>query len=114
MRTNEERIAAMHVRAAELNTQKRANHVRILQSAGAAVSFAAVILLALSMPNISAFGPGSAAGSPNDMHASIFGESSALGYVVISVIAFLLGTAVTIFCFRLKRWQDEKGEKDIQ
>ena len=109
MRTNEERIAALHARAAELEQEKREQRVRILQAVSVTVCFAAVILLALLMPGFSqTFGPGNSQGS---MRASIFSESSALGYVVIGILAFLLGAAVTIFCFRLKKWQKDKGRQ---
>lgn len=112
MRTDEERINAMHVRAAELDEQRRARKVRIMQSAGVAVSFAAVIILALFMPRLADFGPGGPDGSAVEgMNASIFGDSAALGYIVISIIAFLLGVSLTIFCFRLREWQEGKNRQ---
>ena len=110
MRTNEERIAAMHKRAAELEKEKRQRKVRIIQALSAAACFAAVILLAVFMPGFSqSLGSGNSQGG---MSASIFSESSALGYIVIGVLAFLLGTAVTVFCFRLKKWQKDKDAED--
>lgn len=111
MRTNEERIAEMHKRAAELEKQKRAGRVRIIQALSVAACFVAAILMAVYVPGVSAkLVPETAPGS---MNASIFAGGNALGYIVIAVIAFLLGTAVTIFCFRLKKWQDENDrEKD--
>ena len=106
MRANEERIAAMHKRAAELEKENRQRRVRIIQAVSAAACFAAVIVLAFFMPGFSqAFVSGNSQGS---MSASIFSESSALGYIVIGILAFLLGAAVTIFCFRLKKWQKDK------
>lgn len=115
MRTNEERIQAMHTRATELDRQRRVRQVRIMQSAGAVVSFAAVIMIALFMPKLPAVGTG----SPEDpavptggMSASIFGDSAALGYIVIALIAFLLGVALTIFCFRLRQWQEHKDKEE--
>ena len=106
MRTNEERIAAMHKRAAELEKEKRQRRVLIIQAVSAAACFAAVIALAFFMPGFSqAFASGNSQGS---MSASIFSESSVLGYIVIGILAFLLGAAVTIFCFRLKKWQKDK------
>ena len=35
-----------------------------------------------------------------------------LGFLVIALIAFVLGVAVTVFCFRLKKWNDEKDKED--
>lgn len=113
MRTDEERIKAMHARAEEIEKEQRRRRVRIAQLGTAAASFAAVILLAVFMPQLTQATPGSAPGNsapaaPVDMQASIFGDSGALEYVVIAVIAFLLGAFVTAFCFRLKNWQDKK------
>ena len=115
MRTNEERINAMHAQASELKKQKRARQVKIIQAAGAAVSFAATIVLAVCMPRLADFGTGSPIGpadSARDMNASIFGNSTALGYIVIALIAFLLGVTLTIFCFRLREWQKQKDQQE--
>ena len=115
MRTDEERIKMMHARAAELIRQKRTRKVKAMQAAGAGVSFAVVIMLAILMSRFAGFGAGSLAdpdGPTGGMHASIFGNSAVLGYIVIAIIAFLLGAAVIVFCFRLKQWQDQKGKED--
>ena len=115
MRTTEERIAAMHERAKEINRQKRTHRVRILQTVSIAACFAVVILMAVFMPNSAslAIPPGSTSNtSLSDMHASIFSENGAMSYVVIAIVAFLLGAAVTVFCFRLKKWQDQKNGQD--
>lgn len=110
MRTDKERINMMHARAAQLEKQKRARKVRILQSAGAVISFAAVIMFAIFMPRISDAGEGTPSGPGGGMHASIFGDSAVLGYIVVSIIAFLLGVVLTVFCFRLRRWQEDKDK----
>lgn len=110
MRTNEERIAAMYKRAAELEKENRQRRVRIIQAVSVSVCFAAVIVLAFLIPGFS-----QAIVSENSqgvMNASIFSESSVLGYVVIGILAFLLGAAVTIFSFCLKKWQKGKETED--
>ena len=112
MRTSEERIAAVHRRAAELDRQRSARDVKILQAAAAAASFAFVILLAGMFPRIAEHGTGPGSGAAETMNASVFSGSAAAGYVVIAVIAFLLGMFVTVFCFRLKKWKDEQNRKD--
>ena len=110
MRTNEERIAAMHKRAAELEKEKRQRTAAIIQAVSVAACFAAVIMLAFLMPGFSqTFISENSQGS---MSASIFSESRVLGYIVIGILAFLLGAAVTIFCFRLKSWQKDKDPED--
>ena len=39
--------------------------------------------------------------------ASIFHSGAALGYIVIGLLAFLLGVCVTILCFRLRQMNHE-------
>lgn len=109
MRTDKERIAALHARADELNKRKREHGVRIIQAVSVVLVIATVVLLAVFMPQ--AVLPESSSGLPGNMQASIFADRGTLGYVVIAVIAFILGSAVTIFCFRLKKWKDTKAER---
>ena len=111
MLTNKERIAAMHMRAKELNSQRWTRRIRLLQSAFSTFCFAVVILIAAYMPRIVPSQMSPADGSSEDMHASLFAGSGALGYIVIAIIAFLLGITVTIFCFYLKKWQEEKEQE---
>ena len=47
-----------------------------------------------------------------NMTGSIFGESPALDYIMISILAFLLGACLTVFCLRLRQWQKSKDEED--
>ena len=46
------------------------------------------------------------------MTGSIFGESIVLDYIMISILAFLLGACVTAFCLRLRKLQKPKDEED--
>ena len=110
MRTNEERIAAMHRRAAELKIEQRRRQARFAGATGVALCLALVILLALWMPGASAAVTGSS--MPAGMSASIFAGSGALGYLVVAIVAFLLGVCVTVFCVRLRKWRDETDPED--
>ena len=101
----------MHARANELNREERVRKVRIMQSAGAALAVAATIMLAVFLPKINDFEPDSVVGS-GDMHASILSNSGTFGYVVIAIIAFLFGVAATMFCYRVREWQERKGSID--
>ena len=42
--------------------------------------------------------------------ASIFHGAAALGYIVIGLLAFLLGVCVTVLCFRLRQMSREDGQ----
>ena len=104
MRTNEERIAAMHQRAKQLQYENRKRTSGYIQAAAVTLSFAAVLLLAFLMPPFAGISMKDAI--PAGMHGSIFSESNALGYIIVSIVAFALGAAVTIFCFYMKKWQE--------
>lgn len=108
MRTNEERIEAMHRRAEQLENESRLKRARVMGSAIMAAGFAAVIMLAVRMPGI-AEGLNTE-GSGGSMSGSIFAASGNMGYVVIGVIAFLLGSALTLFSMRLTEYRRDRGK----
>ena len=105
MRTNEERIAAMHRRAFELKQERTDRRIKTMQYGSFALALAAVLMLAFSMPR---FSDRIVQGTiPAGMNASIFAQGEALGFVVVAILSFALGIAVTIFCFYLKRQRGE-------
>lgn len=112
MRTDEERIRAMHRRAAEISIENRHKKVRVIQIASAVCCCAAVILMAVLVPGVS--GVTESGSEAAELNASLFANSPAIGYIVIGIIAFILGITVTALCYQLKKWQDEKDKEDLQ
>ena len=112
MRTAEERINAMHLRAAEINRERNQRKVNILSSASVVAGFAAVILLGIMMPGLS--DKVAINGVYDGYSASIFSDSSALSFIVVGILSFLLGTVVTVFCYRLRKLSKikDKGPKE--
>ena len=106
MRTNEERIAAMHVRANEIKKEDGVRRDRIIEVSSITVGIVLVILLAVAMPGYAGLLTPEA--TTDAMSASIFSESSALAYIVIGALSFLLGITATLFAFRLKKMGDEE------
>ena len=109
MRTNEERIAALHRRAAQLEREKRIRQTRILRRASAAACLVLIAVLAVLI--YGAAGLSSPVGQAG-LSGSLFAGSGALNAVVIAIVAFLLGAAVTVFCFLLKARMDRQKEED--
>ena len=103
MRTDKEFLDAMHARAAGIERKARARRARAIGLGATLGGLAAVILLALVMPSFEAASLSVEASA----RASLFAESGALGYVVIGVTAFLLGAAVTVLCYRLRKDRDD-------
>ena len=73
---------------------------RVVTVSAAFVSIAVILNLAFMMPSTMErfMGPGGTA----EMKGSILSGSPIIGYVVIGIIAFLLGAAVTLLCFKTR------------
>ena len=110
MRTNEERIAAMHERTKELKHRDRMLKRQIIQGVSIAACLMLVVIMGVLMPRISE--KAVTVNTAGSMNASIFSSGGAFGYVVIAVLAFLIGVLVTIFCYRLKQIQEYKDKED--
>ena len=106
MRTNEERVAAVKQRAAQLERQKRQRQKRLLAFACACASLAVIVGAALAMPHLQT----SWRGAAYQTTASIFADSAVCGYVLIALLAFALGVCVTVLCYRLRVFHEESEE----
>ena len=94
MRSHEERVAETKRRIAKMEREKR-----LRRNVG--VSFV--------MPDIAVkIQTGGYVGF--ETAASMYGGSAALGYIVIGLLAFLLGVCVTVLCFRLRQMSREDGQ----
>ena len=101
MRTDEERLKAMHKRAEQIARRNQVRKAWGITAAAIAASIALIVLVGMSMPGI-VDGERSLV-QDQGMSARVFSSSSILGYVVIAILAFALGVSVTILCVRLKR-----------
>ena len=101
MRSNEERVVEVKRRIAEKERQKKLRRSRIAAVSAVAACLVLILVLSLFMPGIAGqLRPGGY--SDYEMVASMFGENGALGYIIIGLLAFLLGVCVTILCFRIR------------
>ena len=110
MRTNEERLAAMHRRAAKLEREKYKKQTFAAGTVTIAVCAVLIVFLAVLLPRSGAgISIGSAAPG---LGGSIFASSGMLAYIVIAIVAFLLGVCITVFCFRLRKWRESMKNED--
>ena len=101
MRSNEERVVEVKRRIAEKERQKKLRRSRIAAVSAVAACLVLILVLSHFMPGIAGqLRPGGY--SDYEMVASMFGENGALGYIIIGLLAFLLGVCVTILCFRIR------------
>ena len=116
MRSHEERFAEAKRRIAARQRERRLRRSRIAGISAAAACLALIVGCACVMPG---FAVRSQAGSYSGFETagSVFHSSAALGYIVIGLLAFLLGVCVTVLCFRLRQMNREDtqdGESEGQ
>ena len=105
MRSHEERVAETKRRIAKIEREKRRRNTVTMASAVAAC-LALLIGASLAMPGIAArIQINDYAGF--ETTASMYGGGAALGYIVIGLLAFLLGVCVTVLCFRIRQLSRE-------
>ena len=106
MRSHEERVAETKRRIAARQREKRLRRNTITMASAVAACLAVLVGVSLAMPGIAAnIQTGDYSGF--ETAASIFHGGAALGYIVIGLLAFLLGVCVTVLCFRLRQMNRE-------
>ena len=109
MRSYEERVAETKRRIAKIEREKRRRRNTVTMASAVAACLALLIGASLAMPGIAAsIQTGDYSGF--ETAASIFHGGAALGYIVIGLLAFLLGVCVTVLCFRLRQMSREDGQ----
>ena len=114
MRSHEERVAEAKRRIAKMEREKRLRRNTITMVSAVAACLVLLIGASFAMPGIAArIQTGDYSGF--ETAASMYGGGAALGYIVIGLLAFLLGVCVTVLCFRLRqmnREDDQNNESD--
>ena len=109
MRSHEERVAETKRRIAARQREKRLRRNTITMASAVAACLALLIGASLAMPGIAAnIQTGNYSGF--ETAASMYGGGAALGYIVIGLLAFLLGVCVTVLCFRLRQMNREDDQ----
>jgi len=108
MRSNDERIAELHRLSRRQAREAARRRFRAACAGMSAVTLALTVFMATAVSRTKLSVP---ALMPESRTASIFTQNDALGYVVITILAFTLGVLLTVFCFRLKKRLDEKERR---
>ena len=106
---SEQRIEAMHRRAMEIEKNRRIVRARVAGAAAVCASVLLIIAAAFNIPQIINNGAG---GETTEFTGSLFSNTPVLGIIVIGILAFVLGTLVTILCFRLRSWIKDASPED--
>ena len=111
MRSHEERVAETKRRIAKMEREKRLRRNTITMASAVAACLALLVCASLAMPGIAArIQTGDYSGF--ETAASMYGGGAALGYIVIGLLALLLGVCVTVLCFRLRQMNREDGQNE--
>ena len=109
MRSHEERVAETKRRIAKMEREKRLRRNTITMASAVAACLVLLIGASLAMPGIAAnIQTGDYSGF--ETAASMYGGGAALGYIVIGLLAFLLGVCVTVLCFRIRQFSREDAQ----
>ena len=111
MRTNEERIGLIHKRTAEIKRERQKRKQRALDMICIAVCLVLVVGIGSFMPGWAAGIPGGEARHASGA-ASLVGSHAALGYILMGLMAFLLGVCVTVLLYRLHRRNERKQQEN--
>ena len=109
MRSHEERVVETKRRIAAMERKKRLRRNTVTMASTVAACLVLLIGASLAMPGIAeSIQTGDYSGF--ETAASIFHGGAALRYIVIGLLAFLLGVCVTVLCFRLRQMSREDGQ----
>ena len=114
MRSHEERVAETKRRIEKIEREKRLRRNTVTMASTVVACLALLIGASLAMPGIAeSIQTGDYSGF--ETAASIFHGGAALGYIVIGLLAFLLGVCVTVLCFRLRQMnRDDTQDKESE
>lgn len=109
MRTSEERMDLIFRRTEEIQKEQRRRKQRWIEVAGVAACLVLVTVLCISMPGLMAHTvPGTV--THNSGAASLIASQSQLGYIIVGIFSFFLGSITTVLLYRIK----EHGQKDME
>lgn len=111
MRTTEERMNLIKKRQTEIKTkrEKRKMQGREILSIGVCVLF--LIFVGNGMPGM-IDGMEMVHVSHTSGTASILGSHVALGYILMGILAFLLGMCVTVLLYRIRQKKEREERKE--
>ena len=111
MRTDEERAGLIHKRTAEIKRERQRKKQRALDG----ICIGACLILIVG---IGSFLPDWVVGVPGgEVHhasgaASLVGSHAALGYILMGLMAFLLGVCVTVLLYRQHRRNEREQQEN--
>ena len=104
MKTTDERTAQVFQRAGAIRARQRLQRRRVAAWGGGAACIAVLAVASLAIASMGE--PGTVAGvtaGEDGLAASVFADSTMLGYFIVGILGAVLGVALTILVYRLGR-----------
>ena len=111
MRTNEERILLVHARTAARKRVRTRRRRRALDAACISACMLLVAICGMLMPDLTTRATEGAVSHASGA-ASLIADHAALGYILMGLLAFLLGVCVTVLLYRLRRRAERRREDE--
>ncbi len=109
MRSTEQRLAAVRKRAREIETKRSRRRSSAICISAMAAALLIIVGLSFFIPSVTA-NSSTAEYFQEGVTASVFDVSGSLGYILIGVLAFVLGVALTILFYRIQaRNKNDQG-----
>ena len=107
MLADEEKIMKLNEHARRIEHIRRKRVAGIVTAAGVIGCLVVFVVLADILSGI--YGTSLPYVQDSGMYASIFSSTPALGYIVIGLMAFVMGILMTSLCHRLRKWTKDYG-----
>ena len=112
MRTNEERMNLIFERTEEIKKERQRKKRFWMEAGCVAACLILVVSLGFVMPGLM---DRAVAGSVthNSGAASLIASQSQLGYIVVGIFSFFLGSITTVLLYRIKGYRQQDAEKKL-
>ena len=111
MRTNKERARLSHERTSEIKKENHRKKQYVIDICCVAASLLIIVCAGRWIPGIVA-GMSEESSSYVSGTASMIGSHAELGYILMGILAFLLGVCVTILLYRIRCYGEHKKRED--
>jgi hypothetical protein len=109
VRSTDERVSAVQARSRSIQRERKRRRSITVSGISVVACFAAIFSFALYLPGAVGNSPTSTSGT-SGVCGSIMASGDFLGFIVIGILAFCLGVAVTVLCIMLRERARENAD----
>ena len=112
MRTNEERMDLIFERTEAIKKERQRKKYFWMEMGCVAACLVLILVLGIGMPGIMHQAvPGAV--THNSGAASLIASQSQLGYIIVGIFSFFLGSITTVLLYRIKEHRKKDTEKKL-